>query len=79
SLLKEKRDDLETVTRRLLETEELDEAQLIELIGPSVHPMDEEHDDPEPLTPATSTPTEPPPEVEGRKAGRTPVDFDSDQ
>ncbi len=79
ALLIEKRDDLETVTRSLLENEELDEAQLIELIGPSVHPMDEEQDDPEPLTPATSTPTEPPPEVEERKAGRTPVDFDSDQ
>ena len=79
SLLEEKRDDLEKVTRNLLENEELDEAELIELIGPSVHPVDEEHDDPEPLSPATSTPTEPTPDVEGRKAGRTPVDFESDQ
>ena len=79
SLLEEKRDDLEKVTRNLLENEELDEAELIELIGPSVHPIDEEHDDPEPLSPATSTPTEPTPDVEGRKAGRTPVDFESDQ
>jgi len=35
-LLREHRDELETITRALLESEELGEAELTELIGPSI-------------------------------------------
>ena len=36
-LLKEHRDDLEIITRALLDREELSEAEIAELIGPSIH------------------------------------------
>jgi len=78
ALLKDKREELETVTRGLIESEELGEDELTGLIGPSVHPVDEEND-PDTISPAASEPAEAPPEVEERQAGRTPVDFDSDQ
>ena len=79
ALLEEKRDQLETVTRSLIENEELAEHELTELIGPSVHPVDDARDEPEPISPVAGKSAEPPPAVEERQAGRTPVDFDSDQ
>ena len=38
-LLRERRDELEKITRALLEREELSEAELTELIGPSIHAL----------------------------------------
>ena len=79
ALLKQKRDDLETVAQGLLEHEELGEDDLTELIGPSVHPHADE-DDPGPVSqPAASEPMESPVEPEERQAGRTPLDYEPDQ
>ncbi|MCH2601112.1 MAG: hypothetical protein MKZ94_17000, partial [Pirellulales bacterium] len=56
-LLVEYRDDLENLTQKFVESEELSEEQIADVIGPSVHPIpkvkDEKQDQIETTDPAT--------------------------
>ena len=58
-LLTERRDDLETITRGLIDEEELDEKQIAGLIGPSVHKPADKNSDKASLPQAPDTPHEP--------------------
>jgi len=57
SMLKEKRDQLETLAKALIEEEELDEAKITKLIGPSIHARAESNG--KPTASAADTDAEP--------------------
>lgn len=58
-LLNQRRQDLEAVTRALLEREELTELEIEQLIGPSVHGLAKDHTIEAPVKPIAETDTKP--------------------